>query len=257
MVDQYVIQCEDSLEGMFTAIYEAFVIKKETCDSWGEHIRISIGDGGNYSLFTDDITVDTDREKAGKVIDTIQKKVGFRAYYSIFAALCHFDSERATVCFRYLIRAFRVGARIEEYLSDPYVMRVMEYSRKASNEVDKLKGFLRFRDMGKFLYAQTEPKVNALPLMISHFEDRYPNEHFVIYDERRRLAAIHQAYHASVFMYDEAFHLDLSKSRDEFEVLWKQYFQTMEIRPRHNERCQNNLCPKWYRSTMIEFAKDA
>ena len=111
--------------------------------------------------------------------------------------------------------------------------------------------------MGKFLYAQTEPKVNALPLMISHFEDRYPNEHFVIYDERRRLAAIHQAYHASVFMYDEAFHLDLSKSRDEFEVLWKQYFQTMEIKPRHNERCQNNLCPKWYRSTMIEFAKDA
>ena len=47
------------------------------------------------------------------------------------------------------------------------------------------------------------------------------------------------------------------KSRDEFEVLWKQYFQTMEIKPRHNERCQNNLCPKWYRSTMIEFAKDA
>ena len=44
MVDQYVIQCEDSLEGMFTAIYEAFVIKKETCDSWGEHMRISIGD---------------------------------------------------------------------------------------------------------------------------------------------------------------------------------------------------------------------
>lgn len=254
MVDQYILRCEDSLEGMLTAIYEAFVLKKETCDTWGEHITISIGEGDSFSLFSNDILISTDNEKAGKVVDAIQKKVGFRAYYDVFASLCHFSEERATVCFRYLIRAFRVGARIFEYMSDPYVMRVMEFSRKASNEIDKLKGFLRFKDMGKFLYAKIEPKVNALPLMVSHFDDRYPNEHFVIYDERRQLAVIHQAYKNSVFMYDRAFDLELESNTDEFEVLWKQYFKTMEIQPRHNEKCQNTLCPKWYRTNMIEFA---
>ena len=253
MVDQYVIRCEDSLEGIFTAIYEAFVLKKETCDTWGEHISIAIGEGGNYSLFQRDVYVKTDNDRALKVINTIKSKTGYMAYNQILGALCHYDEERGTVCFRYLIRAFRVGPRISEYMADPYVMRVFELSRKTGNEVQRLKGFLRFRDMGKFLYAKVEPKCNVIPQFISHFESRYPGEHFIIFDKKRNLAALHQAGKTSVFMYDEIFDLDLEKTRDEFEILWKQYFRTMEIEPRHNEKCQNNMCPKWYRTTMLEF----
>ncbi|MFR5337313.1 MAG: DUF4130 domain-containing protein [Blautia producta] len=40
---------------------------------------------------------------------------------------------------------------------------------------------------------------------------------------------------------------------DYFAVLWKQYFSTMEIRERHNEQCQNQLLPKWYRKYMMEW----
>lgn len=257
MVDEYIIRCEDSLEGMFTAIYEAFVLKKETCDIWGEHISISIGEGDTYSLFSNDLIVKTDNDKALKVIESIKNKVGYLAYEYIFGALCHYDSDRATVCFRYLIRAFRVGPRISEYLADPYVMRVMELSRKCSNEMQRLKGFLRFRDMGKFLYGKIEPKCNAIPQIAGHFEDRFPNENYIIYDSKRHLTALHRAYHETVFMYDEGFNLDLDSCRDDFEVLWGQYFRTMEIKPRHNETCQTNLCPKWYRSNMIEFSQNA
>ncbi|MBQ6812964.1 MAG: DUF4130 domain-containing protein, partial [Agathobacter sp.] len=30
-------------------------------------------------------------------------------------------------------------------------------------------------------------------------------------------------------------------------------FAHIEIKERHNPKCQNNLLPKWYRKNMVEF----
>ena len=102
------------------------------------------------------------------------------------------------------------------------------------------------------MWAQMEPKCNLVPLMMEHFSDRYPNEHFIIYDPIRKLAAVHEAYHACVLVMGQ----DLSLSRGEgdyIEELWKHYFASVEIKARHNERCQQNMMPVWYRKHMPEL----
>lgn len=244
------LKCENSLEGIFTAIYDGFVYRKERGDSYEDEISITIGDGGDYKLFTEVIEIVTDPVKAQKTIGAIQKQLGFYVYSKIFHALCHFDEDRATVVFGYLVRAFQVGARINEYMTDPYVMRVLELSRKAANENQRLMGFVRFQDNGKFLYAKIEPKCDAIPLMMDHFIDRYPNENFVIYDEKREYALVHPAHQKAFFVEGDEWRMaDLD---DPFEKLWKAYFITMEIAERHNEKCQMNLMPKWYRKNMLE-----
>ena len=102
------------------------------------------------------------------------------------------------------------------------------------------------------LLAQVEPKCNLVPLMMEHFTDRFPNENFIIYDNNRRLAAVHEKYKSCVLV--EGQELDIpDRQSDYFTELWKQYFHTMEIKPRHNERCQNTLMPKWYRKHMSEI----
>lgn len=140
-----------------------------------------------------------------------------------------------------------------EDMADPYVMRVIELARKVDNESHLFCGFVRFYDLGKFLYAEIEPKCHVLPQVMEHFADRYPNEHYVIYDKKRQVALIHLAFGDSFFVSGDAWNIDLNQHEDYFERLWSQYFKTIAIEERYNPRCQNNLIPKWYRKHMPEF----
>lgn len=296
MDEWLILRCEDTLEGIFTVLYEAFVYRNRIVEAWAkgqqggpgdgadvrslaaEQISICIGEGGDPDLFAREIAVRTDRRRAEKTIHAIQDKLGFIVYQTLVRALCHFDGERGTVVFRYLVQGFQKGRRITEYLADPYVMRVMELARKVDRECEKLYGFLRFRNIGKFLYAEFAPKCNVLPLMAEHFADRYPNENFMIYDERRRYALLHPTYKECFYIAGDDLHVGPGAVVDEYEALWRQYFRTMEIREtprredsrgrplpfdaaqqraapqsRHNEKCQKNNLPLWYRKYMTEF----
>ena len=101
---------------------------------------------------------------------------------------------------RELVRAFAQGRGISDQLADPFALRVMELSRKVDNELDKLLGFVRFQDLGSILVAQLAPKCNMVPLMMDHFSDRFPDENFILYDENRNLAAVHEAGHRCVLV---------------------------------------------------------
>lgn len=61
----------------------------------------------------------------------------------------------------------------------------------------------------------------------------------------------------SAFYINESDFKQLEKSvpgkTDDFEQLWKVYFEYTDIKERFNPRCQRNLCPKWYRKNMVEF----
>lgn len=250
MSEAIVMHCEDSLEGIFTAIYDAFVYKNEMEQPYTDSISIQMGENC-MSLFSREIEVQTDPRKVERTIYSIQTRLGYSVYDTLLRALCHYDEERATTVLGYLVRAFAKGRDISDYLSDCYVMRVMELSRKVENERQKFYGFLRFRDVGSVLVAQMEPKCNLVPLMMEHFTDRFPNENFIIYDENRKIAAVHEAYHSCVLT--AGVELDFTQyGEDAFEVLWKQYVSSMEIAQRHNEKCQNTMMPKWYRKYMFE-----
>lgn len=105
------------------------------------------------------------------------------------------------------MRAFAQGRGISDQLADPFALRVMELSRKVGNELDKLLGFVRFQDLGSILVAQLAPKCNMVPLMMDHFSDRFPDENFILYDENRNLAAVHEAGHSCVLVSGEQFQI--------------------------------------------------
>lgn len=257
MSRELVLRCEDSLDGMFTAIYDAFVYKKRLEQPYTDSITIAVGEG-NLTLFATEYQVKKDPIKVTKTVQTIQNRLGYSVYETLLDALCHYDEERASIVLGYLVRAFGSGHSIAGHLSDPYVMRIMELARKVNNELDRFYGFLRFEEVGGsaegkegVLLAQVEPKCNLVPLMMEHFADRFPNENFVIYDNNRKLAAIHRKYRPCTLVEGQELQIPESEP-DYFTELWKQYFATMEIAARHNERCQNTLMPKWYRKHMPE-----
>ena len=248
-----ILQCEDSVEGILTAIYDAFVEKNRMTDFQDGDIAIEIGEVQNLSLFAQMKVIETDLDKAQKTLFSIQKKISYLAYKRVLSALCHYDIDRGNVVLGFLIKAFPKGAKVMEAFADPYVMRVTELARKVDNESHLFCGVIRFTDVGKFLYSEIEPKCNVLPQVLEHFEDRYPNEHYVIYDKKKQVALVHPAFCQSFFVYGDEWNVDVSKFNDRFEELWKEYFAHIEIKERHNPKCQNNLLPKWYRKNMVEF----
>lgn len=248
-----ILQCEDSLEGILTAIYEAFVEKNKMPNYQDGDISIVIGENANSFLFAKLREIETDLDKAQKTLQSIQKKISFFAYKRVLSALCHFDADRGNAVLGFLIKGFPMGAKVIDALSDPYVMRIMELSRKVDNESHMFCGLVRFHDVGKFLYSEIEPKCNVLPQIMDHFEDRYPNQSYVIYDKKKQVALIHPAFGQSFFVHGDEWNVDISQYVDRFEVLWEEYFSHIEIKERRNLRCQNNLLPKWYRKDMVEF----
>lgn len=259
MQEKLILRCEDTLDGIFTAIYDAFVYKKQIGEVYNDSISIAIGEEGELTLFSTEIEVQTDPVKAQKTIGAIQRQLGGFVYERVFHALCHYDSDRATIVLGFLVRGFKKGPRVEEEMADPYVMRVLELSRKVYNEEQLMDGFLRFSDNGKFLYSAIEPKCDLIPVIMWHFADRYPGENFVILDSKRRYGVVHSAGKGCFYISGEDFfeiESSLPKEQDEFELMWKEYFKHMEIKERHNENCQRNLCPKWYRKNMLEFDKE-
>ena len=154
-------------------------------------------------MFAREIEVQTDAQKVQKTVYSIQSRLGYPVYDTLLHALCHFAEDRGTAVLGYLVRAFAQGRGISDQLADPFALRVMELSRKVGNELDKLLGFVRFQDLGSILVAQLAPKCNMVPLMMDHFSDRFPDENFILYDENRNLAAVHEAGHSCVLVSGE------------------------------------------------------
>lgn len=268
-MEKIVLLCENSVEGMLTAVYDGFVIKNEKfsgkedslSEKYQDNLEIRAEENYEYELFTACIHIETDESKAEKTIGAIRRKMGDLAYLMVLRALCHFDENRGTQVFGFLVRGFRIGREVVNMLKDPYVMAVMELSRKAANEAHSFVEFIRFEEINQILYARIEPKCNVLPLIESHFSDRFPNEDFMIYDAVRKLSVIHKKYGDSFFVKDSEVELsdkgkgELSMETTDYGQLWKTYFKSIAIEARENKKCQGNMLPLWYRKNMIEFSE--
>lgn len=261
---RYIYHCDNSIDGILTALFDAFTCKKALTKEtpWdklpADIITIQPGEGGNYSLFSTWIDVETDADKAALTMQTIQKRLGMRVYDAVFHTLCHYDDGRANLLFHFLIKAFQTGPRIIDMLADPHVMSIFEYDRKVSNEAHFFIELMRFTAIPGALYGRISPKCTVLPFICDHFVDRYYHENFIIYDETHQIAAVHKAGASDFFLTDDpTMDVDMErfKEQDPFTSLWGVFFDSVAIKQRDNERCQNTLLPKWYRKHLDEFAR--
>lgn len=93
MSEQIVLRCEDSLEGIFTALFDAFVCKNKMKAPYTDSISIAAGEG-EMTLFAREIEVQTDAQKVQKTVYSIQSRLGYPVYDTLLHALCHFADDR-------------------------------------------------------------------------------------------------------------------------------------------------------------------
>ena len=80
MEEKYII-CEDSLEGIFTAIYDAYALREEH-----GHLHVQVGEEENYRLFAVYLHSQPDIDKTNKVIRTLKDRLGDHVYGAVCRA---------------------------------------------------------------------------------------------------------------------------------------------------------------------------
>lgn len=253
-----VFLCEDTPDGIFTAVYDAW-------DSGLGHRNVALELNGcfNYSLFSRYVSVSTDYEKSFKVARSLNHKLSRQVFATAYYAALSEPPGKADAIYRFIVLAFRHGPKIVSMLGLPEVQAVFALRRKVGNEAHYFREFIRFSDTGSgILFGKIKPKCNVLPLVAPLFSDRMPSETWVLLDETRDLAVFHPAdqewFLTSVSEDPSAIPMEYdlppnTESEDQYRALWKVFHKTIAIKERINPRCQRNQLPLWYRKNMTEF----
>ena len=252
-----VFQCEDTLTGMMTGVYEAW-------DSRLGHanVRLQTGWGENLELFCEYVQVEPDTGKAEKVLRTVRNRMGEDAYEMIGYASAYPDDRKADAIYRMIVLGLHLpdGREVSRMLTHPDVRLVFELRRKAWHIAHRYMGFVRFQELENgVLFSEIDAEADVLALIAPHFADRLSREHFLIYDRRRKKAAVHKAEGMWMILEDleEGLFSELSEAEREaeFVALWKTFHRAVGIASRTNQKLQASFLPKKFRPFMVEFAE--
>ena len=259
----YIFVCEDSLEGIFTGIYDACASKLGH-----RNIRLYTGEPDYYELFSEYIPVTPSAEKTQKVVNTLVTRFGRHFYESIYQAAMSGEGysgkkmDKADAIYETILLALADGdgQKVLLSLGEPCVFRIFELCRATNREACRQLEFLRFNELENgVLFATIHPKDYVLPYLAEHFSDRLPQENFIIYDETHCLVAVHKA--SKSYILADAGDLDLDKIKRysenelEYRKLWLTFFDHIAIEARKNPRLQMQMIPKRHWADTPELSR--
>ena len=204
-------------------------------------------------------------EKSERVAKGLAKIVSRKGMSELMLAWLSEEQGSDMAVFRYIRKVFDRKRSPEHDLADPEVLAVALLAKKASSEVHKLEGFVRFQKTAQGIYfAALSPRHNVLTLLLPHFADRFADQHWILYDLGRRYGFFFDGkdFH-DVFLQDEVWRrlsrkqgrLDeslLAENELLFQELWKSYFKATAIKERINPRLQRRCMPRRYWEYLTE-----
>ena len=238
-----------------TGVYDAYASKLGY-----ENVKLQIEGEMDRELFAEYVEVEPDMEKSAKVLRTIRRELGLEAYDAICQAAASWDGRKANAIFRTVVLGLHLPKKqkVMNCLTKDYVCTVAELSKKTWNEAHSFMGFIRFVELaGGILYADIKPENEVLPLIAPHFANRYPEENWIIYDERREKFAIHRAGKGWMIVENmqvaEEVKSQLSMEEEDYRAMWRAFTKSIAIEARKNENLQKQLLPLRFRDKMTEF----
>ena len=255
---EYVLLCEDSMEGILSGVYEAYRFKKENSIESHDAIHLATKSPDTDRLFTEYRTVEANDENADKVIGTIRSRLGEEVYYRLCLAMVSCFDEKADAVYHTIVLGLRNHDRmIMDRLAEDWVQITFQYARASSNELGHMIEFTRFSELeGGILYAKINVKHHILPFLMPHFADRLPSENFMIYDENTDVYGLHpkqQQWYLVQGVEIDSDKLNVTAAEKDYQELFKRFCKTIAIESRTNKKLQTSFLPLRFRPNMTEF----
>ncbi len=227
---------DGTAEGFYTAVFDAYR---------QDGAVITSQENRQLSFDTQIVNVTADGEKAARVRNKLDKLDRYAAG-DIDLALRSADSLKEQAAFEYIKLIVKSGRPVRKQLSVPAVIEMTEIIGRVTNELHKMKGFVRFMETASgALYAPYSPDNDITDLIAPHFKARLGDQRFVIHDIKRKKAALCDGVTWFMAEVGDA-DIYLSEYEKVFEDLWKKYYSSVNIKERPNERQMKGYMPVRY-----------
>ncbi len=241
---EIIYQYDGSFDGFLCCVYESYTQK--------ERPTAFLRDGDDEPSLFEIRAVTTERAHAQRVYRSFLKiSPGVGPFLRRVFLTCTDDKEMAM--YRFIVKLYREGASLLTRLSDETYHPLRKAVRHLSGEAEALRGFVRFSELGGILGAEIEPKNRVLPILRSHFCDRYHNESFFIYDRTHREALLYSDGVSRIVPLEHFEMAQPDETEADYRRLWRRFYDTIAIRERENLKLRQSNLPKRYRNTMTEF----
>lgn len=250
-----VFRYDKSFEGLLTAVFDAY--SRKTFPD------VLLAEEEPLPLFYDEaVTVYTDADKADRVWKGLRKRVSPYALSYITTAWLSELPQIDGLLFRYIRKALNSPQSVELNFGDPDILEVSKICKKVSQERHRAIQFARFQKAADgIFFGAFEPVYNILPLAIGYFKDRFAFQKWLVYDMIREYGYYFDLSEVTEVRFDaKGSHLlsgwlsDEIRAHDEeqFQQLWKAYFQSITIRERVNPKLHRQNMPARFWKFMPE-----
>lgn len=242
---------DGSFEGLLTAIHEAYY-RRETPS------RIIAGAQKigyvQESLLDENVYILTDPEKSDRVYRSIVEKISEECLQNIYHVFLSELADAGTWIYQYLRLGWKMGAKVDQHLSDERVLQIANTAKKVTREVHRMVGLIRFKLLeNRVFYAQMEPDYNILELLSPHFAERFADQHWIIHDIRRNQAALYDQKGWFITELTLENHPTLNLKEADYQEFWQRYFKAIAIQSRVNPKLQRQHMPRRYWKHLVEM----
>lgn len=249
-----IISYDGTYEGWLTAVFEVYEYKLP-------HVHFTKDNAITASIFSQPHRVTTNEKKWERVLNGLQQKLSEKALHDLYKTFLSEIENVENVMWRYVQYVFASNKNIETDFGHNAVLTINQTGKKVHREKHRMEAFVRFQlTKDGLYYAVVEPDYNVLPLIIEHFEKRYADQRWLIYDARRKYGIYYDLHTVAQVELSFNFNLTYSKSiaaicdeqEDLFQHLWRRYFNSVNIKARKNMRLHIQHMPKRYWKHLVE-----
>lgn len=246
---------DGSFYGLLSAVFESYERKHK-------QVKLFCRDVYEPDIFSEHLEVYTDPAKANRVWTGLKQKISPTHQKHFYSAFLSEQGDIFQHLFDYAHYIFDHPKGYENNYGHEAVLSITQMSQKVHREKHRMEAFIRFKKGNNGLFfALVNPDYNVLPLIIRHFKNRYADQAWIIYDEKRKYGIhydLHTVHEVQIdFKQEQALvpatdDITLDEKEELYTLLWKDYFKSTNIEARRNMKLHIQHVPKRYWRYLTE-----
>ena len=247
-----------SFEGLLTAVFEVFEYR------FNEFEIISEENFNTENLFAENFDVVANTEKAKRVLNRVEKTFGAKITRNLLKIFLSEHSQKERLIFA-AIQKIIENPKVNAFndLGDDNMLEISKILKSMGREIHRMHAFVRFERLQDEVYfAKIEPDFDVLPLIGKHFQKRYADQKWMIFDLKRHYG-INYDLKTVEFFYPQPEQIQNFRNAAEFhheeekkfQNMWQNYFIKTGIPARKNMKLHIQHIPKRYWKYLTEKQK--